>query len=98
MALLYHSLPPKVMITNLSTYFLLGCIISLVMLGVFGRVSWHDVELTAKLLPGLLLGYYLSRFVIQYTQPKLVRVMTLGGSGGVGLYSLIKYGGELLAR
>lgn len=98
MALLYHSLPPKVVITNLSTYFLLGCIISLVTLGLFGRVSWHDVELTAKLVPGMLVGYYVSRHVIQYAQPKLIRTLALGGSGGVGLYSFIKYGGELLVR
>lgn len=98
MALLYHSLPPKVVIANLSTFFLLGCTISLVVLGLFGRVSWHDAALAGKLIPGMLLGYFVSRYVIQYAKPAMIRMMALSGSGMVGIYSLVKYGGELLAR
>jgi len=98
MALLYHSLPPKVVLTNLSTYFLVGCMISLLALGVVGRVSWHDVELTLKLTPGLFLGYFVSRYLVAYSRPPIIKSLALGLSGGVGVYSLVKYGSELLAR
>ncbi|WP_317931187.1 sulfite exporter TauE/SafE family protein [Halioxenophilus sp. WMMB6] len=96
-ALLFHSLSPRQTLANLSTFFLVGCLMSLAALFLIGRLTWQEVLLAVQLLPGLVAGFYASHFAGFLRQPKIVKGATVLFSGLMAVYLLAKYSLQLLA-
>ncbi len=92
MALLFHSLPAKSVLTNLSSFFLVGCLMALVALALVNELTLDDGIIALKLLPGLILGFNASRFLRNRINPAWVKNGALILSGLVGVYLLLRYG------
>lgn len=80
MAILYQNEKGGVIRSTLSGYFVLGAISSLIFLGVIGKVNLNDFLLFLYLLPGVLVGFYLSRFAVNMVDRKYLRKITLSVS------------------
>ena len=66
MALVYQNMPgPKVRAT-MGAFLMLGAAFSLVMLAVVGRFTMAEVVSTAWLVPPVLLGFWLSRYLVRH--------------------------------
>jgi len=62
MALLFHGRPPEIVRPTLCAFFGLGCLISLIGLGIFGWVRMSDLALAVVMLPAMFAGIHLSRY------------------------------------
>ncbi len=90
MALLYqHSSGPKLRGT-LSSVFLFGILLALISLFAIGRFGLPELKLAVLLLPGILLGFFLSRFLVPYLDRGLLRPVILGVAGISAVIILIK--------
>ena len=94
-ALLFHSLSPKTALANMSSFFLVGCLMALVALGLVGRLALADLGIAVQLLPGLAGGYYLSRYLRNKLRPEWVKTGVLILSALLGGYLFVRYGWQL---
>lgn len=62
MALIYQNQAPAVTRQALITFFLIGTPISIALLMIAGEISPESYALSLKMLPGVLIGYALSRY------------------------------------
>jgi len=90
MALVYQrSSGPKVR-SMLSAIFLIGTILALISLALIGRLGKTEIELALVLLPGVLLGYFLSRYSIPVVDRGFIRPAILSVSAASALILLLK--------
>lgn len=78
LALAYQHKRGPVLRSTVATCFLIGEIISLIVLALGGKVDLHTLAVTAGLLPFLALGSFASRFVHHRIDGPLLRYTVLG--------------------
>lgn len=86
--LICHDLPGPVQRPTLALYVFLGGILSGFSLLIIGKIDIASLRLTALLLPGLLLGFVVSRFFIPLADKKnsaRIGVLTIATAGAVGV-------------
>lgn len=77
MALLYQHRSPRQIRTTLAVYFLVGAGMSAVGLAVAGQLTEQQVRAALLLVPVLLVGTLLSRWLQRWLHPELVRPVVL---------------------
>lgn len=85
LALIYQDRSGAELRSTLSVSFVVGIAMSLVGLGLAGRVQGWHLLLALQLLPGLLVGLWASRWVIKYLDERWLRpaVLTFAALAGV---------------
>jgi uncharacterized membrane protein YfcA len=83
-ALLFQHMPAAKLRGTISAYFLITSPLALAALYVAGRLGWAELKLSVVLLPGMLLGYACSRFLVPFLDQQATRIVvlvisTLGG-------------------
>jgi hypothetical protein len=81
-------MPGPLVRATMGAYFVVGAFLSIVALALFGRFGWHDVELSLKLVPALLLGFALSVPGARLVDKGRVRTAMLALSGASALVLL----------
>lgn len=61
MAIVYQHSPGAEVRANMSVFLVVGGVVSILSLALFGAFGWGDLLLSAKLLPALVIGTWLSR-------------------------------------
>jgi uncharacterized membrane protein YfcA len=90
MALVYqHSSGPRIRGT-LSAYFVVGVSGSLVGLHFVGFFGMEELVRSASLLPGILLGYLLSRHTASFLDKGYTRLAVLSASAAAGALAILK--------
>lgn len=72
-ALVYQHADPSAMRATISAFFAIGAVMSIVALAVAGEIGHRQLELTAFLLPPVLLGTWVARRVKDRLNPAVVR-------------------------
>ena len=90
MAIVYQNEKGNVIRGTLSAFFILGTVLSLFFLGVAGRVTTNDFKLFAYLVPGILVGFYLSNFAVGFVDRGYLRRILLTVSLLAGILVMIK--------
>jgi len=72
-------------------FFIVSCILSLLVQGYTGHMSWHHFMLTLPLIPAMLLGYWLATRYVERIANHHIRVASLcicslSGIGAIALY------------
>lgn len=75
---------------GLSRYFLVSCVVSLVMLALFRQLSWLDVEVAAAMVPGAVVGFAVSGSLKDHVDAGPVRLAVLALAALGGLSVLVK--------
>ena len=85
LALVYQDRSGADLRSTLSISFVVGIVMSLVGLGLAGKVEWQHVALALELLPGLLVGLWASRWVVKRLDERWLRpaVLTFAAVAGV---------------
>jgi hypothetical protein len=90
MALVYqHESGPRVRGT-LAAFFTIGVIFSMGGLKVAGRFGWTEVRLAAVMLPGIVIGFLLSRWSARWLDAGHTRALVLGTSAVASLLVIAK--------
>jgi len=79
-SLIMRSLDPSSMRSTMSAYFTLGSILSLTGLNIGGEVGTRHLIAAAFLLPFMLIGLWLSNFVIRRADRRLLYRLAVGSS------------------
>ena len=84
LALLYQDAPGARIRGTMSSFFLIGTIVSLAALWLVGRLGAGEIQLALIMLPSMLAGFALSRRTARYldhgwTRPAVLAVVTLTG-------------------
>ncbi len=90
-ALVYQSVSGPRVRGTLSAYFTVGVIMSLAGLAVVGRFGLREVMLAVSLLPGIVLGYLLSRHTAGVLDRGHTRAAVLVMSAVAGVAVIVKY-------
>jgi uncharacterized membrane protein YfcA len=90
MALVYQRNPGESLRATLALYFMIGSAFSLLMLVVAGEFDATDLGLGLLLLPGVALGFLISRFVARYLDRGHTRVAVLAFSAASSLFLLAR--------
>jgi uncharacterized protein len=85
LALVYQNRSGAELRSTLSISFVVGIAMSLVGLGLAGKVEWRHSVLALELLPGLLVGLWASRWVVKRLDERWLRpaVLTFAAAAGV---------------
>lgn len=89
-ALIYHDSPGATVRSTLSTIFIVGLLINLTTLGLFGEIGWGDLQTAAILLPGMLTGLALSAPIAKRFSDTGVRRAVLATAAVAGLGLAVK--------
>ena len=90
MAILYQNEKGDVIRATLSGFFVLGTLLSLLFLAVAGKVTPNDFRLFFYLVPGVLVGFYLSKYAVDFVDRSYMRKAMLSVSFVAGLLVMIK--------
>lgn len=90
MAIVYQNEKADVIRATLSGFFVLGTILSLLFLGFAGKVTIHDFKLFTYMVPGILIGFYLSRYAVGYVDRGYIRKALLSVSFFAGILVIAK--------
>ena len=90
MAIVYQNEEGKVIRGTLSAFFILGTTLSLFFLSLAGRVTSNDFKLFAYLVPGILIGFYLSNYAVGFVDRGYLRKMLLSVSFMAGILVIFK--------
>jgi uncharacterized membrane protein YfcA len=80
MAILYQNEKGSVIRGTLSGFSILGTVLSLLFLGIAGRFTLNDLKLFSYMLPGIVVGFYLSKYAIGMIDKGHIRKAMLGVS------------------
>ena len=91
LALLLQHEQANLIRANLSAFFIVSCILSLLAQGYTGHMSWHHFTLTLPLIPAMLLGYWLATRYVERIASHHIRLVSLcicsfSGIGAIALY------------
>ncbi|NBB83683.1 MAG: TSUP family transporter [Alphaproteobacteria bacterium] len=67
MALVYQYSPGPEVRANMSAFLVAGALVSILSLAAFGEFTWTELALSVKLLPALVVGFWLSRPITRFT-------------------------------
>jgi uncharacterized membrane protein YfcA len=90
MALIYQYLKGPQLRGTLSGIFLIGGLISLIMLYTIGRFGLYEIQLSLLLLPGIFIGYALSKYTAKLFDRGFIRPAVLTFSLLSGLTVILK--------
>jgi uncharacterized protein len=77
MALTYQNSDPATMRATISAFFAIGALMSIGALALAGEIGVRQLQLTALILPGVVLGVVTSRHVKDLLRPEVVRPAVL---------------------
>ena len=77
MALTYQNSDPATMRATISAFFAIGSVMSIGALWLAGEIGVRQFQLTAMILPAVVLGIVTARFVKDYLKPEVVRPTVL---------------------
>ena len=80
MALVYQREPGLRLRGTLAAYFIVGTVLSLAALTWAGRFGEEEMRLSALLIPGTVIGYFMSRRAAAYLDAGRTRVAVLAAS------------------
>jgi uncharacterized membrane protein YfcA len=89
MALLWQHQNVALIRANLAAFFVVSCIISLVILAPVGHFGWRHMALSAPLIPATLAGFWLARQVMHRMSAQLIRGGSLTLCAISGLYAVV---------
>jgi uncharacterized membrane protein YfcA len=90
MALLYQHEAADKLRGTIALYFVLGGLLSLSALTVTGHFGHHELALAAVLVPGIVLGFLLSRFTAPLLGPRRMRPAVLIVSAATAVLVLLR--------
>src|SRR5690606_8188638 len=90
MALVYQSQRGPHIRATLSVIFAVGTTISMIALWYFGQFGLHDLALGGLLVPSILLGFFVSRYLAPLVDAHALRPAVLILSGGSALVLLAR--------
>src|ERR671913_2464666 len=85
LALVYQDRSGAELRSTLSISFVVGIAMSLVGLGLAGKVEWRHFALAVELLPGMLVGLWASRWVVKRLDERWLRPAVLAFAAVAGL-------------
>ena len=91
LALAFQNAKGELLRATMSVYFVAASILGLVGLAIAGRFGWHEVRLATYLLPGMLVGLYLSNHTRHRFRPEHVRRVVLMLSAVAAVIILANY-------
>ncbi len=70
-----------------ATLFVVGCIMALIGLWIAGRFGWNEVWMGIMLMPGIVFGFLIGRFIAMRVTQQTARIamLIISGLGGVAL-------------
>ena len=77
MALTYQNSDPATMRATISAFFAIGSVMSITALWLAGEIGVRQLQLTAMILPGVVLGVVTARVVKEHLRPEVVRPAVL---------------------
>lgn len=77
MALTYQNSDPATMRATISAFFSIGSVMSIIALWLAGEIGVRQLQLTAMILPGVVLGVVTARLVKEHLRPEVVRPAVL---------------------
>jgi uncharacterized membrane protein YfcA len=89
-AVLYQHERGPLVRSTLATYFLIGAMMSMIALVLIGRLGEPEALLALGLLPGILLGFVLSRWTSRWLDTGYTRAAVLVIAGLAGLSSVLR--------
>ena len=89
-AILYQNERGDVIRATLSGFFILGSLLSILFLGSAGKVTLNHFKLFLYLVPGVLIGFYLSKYALDYVDRRYMRMSMLSISFVAGLLVIIR--------
>ncbi|UCF20801.1 MAG: sulfite exporter TauE/SafE family protein [Gemmatimonadota bacterium] len=90
-ALLLQRLPGDRLRGTLSGFFLVGASVSLLALTVIGRFGGEELRLAVLLLPGILLGFWVSAHTARFLDRGYTRAAVLAAATAAGLIAVLKH-------
>ena len=90
MALLYQNERGEVIRATLSGFFVLGTLLSILFLAVAGEVTLNDFKLFLYLVPGVLIGFFLSGYAVDFVDRGYMRKAMLSVSFVAGLLVVLQ--------
>ncbi len=90
MALIYQDLQGPKLRGTLSAIFVAGTLISIISLIIIGRFAGRQVILSLELIPGILIGYFISNRTAKILDRGYIRLIILGLAGLSGAIILIR--------
>ena len=90
MALLYQNEKGAVIRSTLSGFFIFGAVLSIIFLGLAGKITLHEIKLFFYMVPGILLGFYLSKYAIGFIDKGYIRRAMLAVSFLAAVVVIIK--------
>ena len=90
MAILYQNEKGSVIRGTLSGFSILGTVLSLFFLGVAGRFTLNDLKLFSYMVPGIVAGFYLSKYAIGIVDRGYTRKVMLGVSFLAAIMVIVK--------
>lgn len=96
MALAYQSAPPARFRATLAMQLLFGGLVSVAALALFGHYGGVELELAGLLLPGIAIGFGLSRFSVGWLTARTLRPAVLVLASAAGVLVLWRAGRALL--
>lgn len=90
MALVYQNSPGSELRGTLSGFFFFGANITLLALFAVGKFGRHELELASVLLPGVAIGFFLSRWTLPLLDRGATRPLVLFLSAGAAIVVLWK--------
>ena len=98
MAIIYQSKPGDHIRGTLSAIFTIGSSMSMLSLASVGKFTFRDIQLAMLMLPGIFVGFAISRYTSRALDKRNIRPVVLGVAGLSAVVILIKtlyamYGG-----
>jgi uncharacterized membrane protein YfcA len=90
MALVYQRQKGPRIRGTLSAIFVFGTIIALISLAVIGRFGFREIQLALVLLPGIIIGFSLSRWTAKILDQGFIRQAVLAASAVSGIVVIIR--------
>lgn len=90
MAIVYQNEKGDVIRATLSGFFVLGTLLSILFLSIAGKVTLNDFRLFLYMVPGVLIGFYLSKYAVGFVDRGYMRKAMLSVSFLAGILVVIK--------
>jgi uncharacterized membrane protein YfcA len=90
MAIVWQGQPPARLRGTMSAFFLVGSVVSVLLLAAAGTVTLHVVQTMAWLSPAVLAGFGLSRWISRFLDAARLRLVALAASAGGALLLVVR--------
>jgi uncharacterized membrane protein YfcA len=90
LALIYQDFEGPRLRGTLSGIFVLGTIISILGLSVIGKFGWHEVQMAAVLVPGVMAGFFISFYTARFLDKNMIRPIVLSIAALAGIVVILK--------